>query len=143
MFRPILFLCLLFEFNCQLLPVIYAAPSSVSHQSRVDIKNIPQIIATPLVYSPVIYATYPKDGKKSDIVLTQVRSDTVLAPIALTLFHNLPLARALEHPIIIESEDATENQLTNDVENIVQNNNIYAGSTETVDMTLPTQHAVS
>ena len=106
MLGHILILCLFYKVNSQILPVIYAAPSSVSHQSRIDVKHTPQIIAAPLVYTPAIYATYPIEEKNNNIALTSVLSDKV--PIALTFFHNLPLARALEHPIVIESQDSNE-----------------------------------
>lgn len=140
MLKHILLLCLLYQVNCQILPVIYAAPSSVSHQSRIDVKHTPQIIATPLVYSPTVYAIYPNKEKESNIVLTPVTSDMLLTPIAFTFFHNLPLSRALEHPIIIENQDSNgaESQLSNVHENFINTSKKPEEEISNVAMGLPT-----
>lgn len=89
----------------QIVPLIYAAPSAVSHQSRVDIKHSHGFISGPLIYSPStsLYASHKPDDKPQETVLTPVfTADTILTPVALSFFHNLPLARALEHPISID-----------------------------------------
>lgn len=90
-----------------LTPLLYAAPSAVSHQSRIDIKHTPHISA-PLVYHPAsIVATH----SPSTIVSPIIASDTLLTPIALIFYHNLPLARALEHPISVNKlQEAANNQ---------------------------------
>lgn len=106
MLRLILVLFSIYQVKCQLLPVIYAAPSAVSHQSRIDIKHSPGIISSPLIYSPAVYATYPLKGDTREVVLSTVTGDTVYTPIALSFFHNLPLARALEHPVSINRVSA-------------------------------------
>ncbi|CAH2091206.1 unnamed protein product [Euphydryas editha] len=114
MYRLILTLFFICTVNCQLLPVIYSAPSAVSHQSQIHVKHSSNVIATPLVYSPVVYATYPsKEEINGELFLTPVVSDAVLTPIALTLFHNMPLARALEHPIQIgQGQDSIETEIS-------------------------------
>ncbi|KAJ8716168.1 hypothetical protein PYW08_013453 [Mythimna loreyi] len=89
----------------QIVPLVYAAPSAVSHQSRIDIKHSPGFIAGPLIYRPAttLYASHLPDDKPRETVLSPVfTADTILTPVALTFFHNLPLARALEHPISID-----------------------------------------
>lgn len=86
-------------------PIIFAAPSAVSHQSRIDIKHTPGFISAPLIYSPAttIYASHPNAEVPREAILAPVlTTDTLLTPIALSFFHNLPLARALEHPISID-----------------------------------------
>lgn len=96
-----------------LTPLIYAAPSAVSHQSRIDIKHNP-IISAPLIYNPgqAIVAIHSEPARA--IVAPIIATDTLLAPVALSFFHNLPLARALKHPISIE-----EVQEDKAVENVV------------------------
>ncbi|KAJ8713436.1 hypothetical protein PYW07_013806 [Mythimna separata] len=98
----------------QIVPLIYAAPSAVSHQSRIDIKHSPGFIAGPLIYSPAttLYASHQPGDKPRETVLTPVfTADTILTPVALSFFHNLPLARALEHPISIDKvqEEISQN----------------------------------
>lgn len=77
-------------------PLLYAAPSAVSHQSRIDIKHTP-LISAPVFFSPAVVATQPAQTIMTPIIA----SDTLLTPIALSSFHNLPLTRSLEHPIPI------------------------------------------
>ncbi|XP_059053827.1 uncharacterized protein LOC131848090 [Achroia grisella] len=105
MIRLFLTISVIAKVQCNM-PIIYAAPSAVSHQSRIDIKHTPAIISAPLVYSPAttIYASHPEaeNNKKVLAFAPTLTSNTVLTPIALTIFHNLPLARALEHPISID-----------------------------------------
>jgi hypothetical protein len=92
----------------QIAPLIYAAPSAVSHQSRVEVKHTPSFISAPLIYSPAaIITSLPAEVKKETIITPIFATDTVLAPIALSFFNNLPLARALKHPISID--EAQEN----------------------------------
>lgn len=89
-------------------PLIFAAPSAVSHQSRVDIKHS-AVNTSPLIYSPgTFYARHPARAVvASETILTPViTDDTVLTPIAFGFFHNLPLARALKHPVSIENAQA-------------------------------------
>ncbi|CAH2240314.1 jg25858 [Pararge aegeria aegeria] len=101
------------QVKSQLLPVIYAAPSAVSHQSRIDVKHTPGIITPSIIYSPTIYATYPlKVEKPREVVLRRMTGDTVLTPIALSFFHNLPLARALEHPVSINQDNESTESST-------------------------------
>lgn len=91
-------------------PLIFAAPSAVSHQSRIDVKHTPGFLSTPLIYSPVIYASHPKTEIHREAIIAPVlTTDTLLTPIALSFFHNLPLARALEHPISIEKAQESNN----------------------------------
>lgn len=79
-------------------PLLYTAPSAISHQSRIDIKHTP-FISAPLFYNPAtIVATQPAQT----VVAPIIASDTLLTPIAFSFFHNLPLARALEHPISLK-----------------------------------------
>ncbi|CAB3259815.1 unnamed protein product [Arctia plantaginis] len=88
----------------QLVPVIYAAPSAVSHQSRIDIRHSPYI-SGPLLYNPpkFLYEKHSADEKTRDsIIKSMFTADTILTPVALTFFHNLPLSRALEHPISLD-----------------------------------------
>ncbi|KAJ2944318.1 hypothetical protein O0L34_g18308 [Tuta absoluta] len=86
-----------------LVPIIYAAPSAVSHQSRIDIKHSSGI-PSPLVYTPLttIYATHPKPLLSETVFSPVLATDTLLTPVALSVFHNFPLARALEHPISLD-----------------------------------------
>ncbi|CAG9561161.1 unnamed protein product [Danaus chrysippus] len=105
MLSLLLVLYLSYNVDCHLLPVVYAAPSAVSHQSRIDVKSTPAFI-TPVLYSSTVYATYPgKVDENSNTVYSPVLSDTVLTPVALSYFHNLPLARALQSPVFIHEED--------------------------------------
>lgn len=100
MIRIIFLVCVLRQTQGQLAPLIFAAPSAVSHQSRIDIRHTPGFISTPFLYSPIApYTTV----KESESVLPPVlRPESYFTPVALTFFHNLPLARALENPISIE-----------------------------------------
>uniref|UniRef100_A0A2H1V1N3 SFRICE_014036 n=1 Tax=Spodoptera frugiperda TaxID=7108 RepID=A0A2H1V1N3_SPOFR len=114
MIRLLLFVGVLCEVYGDLVPLIYAAPSAVSHQSRIDIKHSPGFVAGPLIYSPAatVYANQQLENKVREAVITPVfTADTILTPVALSFFHNLPLARALEHPISIDKaqEDNAEN----------------------------------
>lgn len=105
-----------------LIPLIYAAPSAVSHQSRIDIKLAP-FMSTPFIYSPeaAIHLNIPtKVTAASDPALTSVLpSDTFIAPIALTFFHNLPLSRALGQPISIHKgqQETAEETIAMIIEN--------------------------
>ncbi|KAJ0178340.1 hypothetical protein K1T71_006163 [Dendrolimus kikuchii] len=106
------------QVQCHSGPLVFAAPSAVSHQSRIDIKHTPSYIATPVVYSPIstIYASGSIAGYAQEAVLTPILpTDTLLTPVALSFFHNLPLARALEHPISIDKAQAEANVQTNTV----------------------------
>lgn len=114
MIRLLLFVGVLCEVYGDLVPLIYAAPSAVSHQSRIDIKHSPGFVAGPLIYSPAatVYANQQLENKVREAVITPVfTADTILTPVALSFFHNLPLARALEHPISIDK--AQENNAEN------------------------------
>lgn len=121
MLRLILVLFSIYQVKCQLLPVIYAAPSAVSHQSRIDIKHSPGIISSPLIYSPAVYATYPLQGDTREVVLSTVTGDTVYTPIALSFFHNLPLARALQHPVSINQDRVSAESTTVMIDNMEMN----------------------
>lgn len=101
MIRLFLLVCV-YKAQGQYAPLIFAAPSAVSHQSRIDIRHSPEFVSAPLVYSPL--AVYPSAAEAaSDSFLTPViKADQLFIPVALTFFHNLPLARALEHPISID-----------------------------------------
>lgn len=102
MIRLILISCAVTKVCCHILPLIYAAPSAVSHQSRIDIRHSPGFVQAPLIYSPAatLFASHQKQIA-SDTVFTPIFSDTILTPIALSYYHNLPLARALQHPVAI------------------------------------------
>lgn len=115
MLRILFVVCVISKVHSHAVPLIYAAPSAVSHQSRIDIKHSPALISTPLIYSPAtIFTSHPKEA--SETVLTPLfTSDTVFTPIALSFYHNLPLARALQHPISI---DIVESPKKEDGENI-------------------------
>ncbi|CAG9793828.1 unnamed protein product [Diatraea saccharalis] len=137
--------------HCQVAPLIYAAPTAVSHQSRVDVKNTPGFISAPLIYSPAIIS--PKEVTNEAVITPVLAVDTVLTPIALTFFNNLPLSRALKHPISIgmmqeeaereeheiESQTHTEKESSINDEIIVENNmentvpNVSAGVEENSD----------
>lgn len=89
----------------QLVPLIYTVPSAVSHQSRVDIRHSPGFISEPLIYNPpkVLYQKHTADEKTQETILTPIfTADTIITPVALSFFHNLPLSRALEHPISLD-----------------------------------------
>lgn len=123
MYRLILISFFICTVNCQLLPVIYSAPSAVSHQSQIHVKHSSNVIATPLVYSPIVYATYPsREELKSELLLTPVVSDAGLTPIALTIFQNMPLARALEHPIQIGQGQDSKEVVTNTIQSTGKTN---------------------
>ncbi|CAK1556208.1 unnamed protein product [Leptosia nina] len=109
MLRQILFFLYVLTYaQCQVLPLIFAAPSAVSHQSRIDIKRTP---VTPLIYSPSgVFGSNFKEIQPNRRVDTTIYTDAVLTPIALTFFHNLPLARALEHPISLSEVQSKTNQ---------------------------------
>ncbi|KAH9637195.1 hypothetical protein HF086_016217 [Spodoptera exigua] len=114
MIRLLLFVGAMCEVYGDIVPLIYAAPSAVSHQSRIDIKHSPGFVAGPLIYSPAapLYAHHQLENKVREAVITPVfTADTILTPVALSFFHNLPLARALEHPISIDKaqEENAEN----------------------------------
>lgn len=105
----------------QIFPLIYAAPSAVSHQSRIDIKHSPSFISSPLIYSPAatLYEHQKSIERPRQTVITPVfTSDTILTPVAVTFFHNLPLARALEHPISI---DKVQQESAQDDSSMIQN----------------------
>lgn len=116
MIKLILLACVNNLVQGYLSPLIYAAPSAVSHQSRIDIKHTP-LISAPLFYSPAtIIATHPSQTIVSPIIA----SDTLLTPIALSFFHNLPLARALEQPIsLTKVREAADKKQKNVPENVV------------------------
>ncbi|CAH0584221.1 unnamed protein product [Chrysodeixis includens] len=104
----------------QIFPLIYAAPSAVSHQSRIDVKHSPGFISSPLIYSPAatLYESQKSIESPRQTVITPVfTSDTILTPVALSFFHNLPLARALEHPISI---DKVQNESAQDDDSMAQ-----------------------
>lgn len=103
------------------LPWIYAAPSAVSHQSRIDIRHSPGFVQAPLIYSPAasLFASH-QSQIASDTVLTPIfASDAVLTPIGLSFYHNLPLTRALEHPVSIDKirEECAQNDSAASVSN--------------------------
>lgn len=100
MFRTFFVLTVIAKVQSHAVPLIYAAPSAVSHQSRIDIKHDPGFIS-PVVYTPAILPSHLKVASEA-VVAPIVSSHAVLAPVALSFFHNLPLARALEHPISID-----------------------------------------
>lgn len=108
--------------GAHLIPLIYAAPSAVSHQSRLDIKHA-SFLSTPIVYSPetAVHVNIPtKITTGSHPVLTSVLApDTFMAPIALTFYHNLPLSRALENPVSIDKaqEEAAQGTIAMIIEN--------------------------
>uniref|UniRef100_A0A2A4JFW4 DUF4794 domain-containing protein n=1 Tax=Heliothis virescens TaxID=7102 RepID=A0A2A4JFW4_HELVI len=113
MITLLLLVSAMWEVRGQIVPLIYAAPSAVSHQSRIDIKHSPGFIAGPLIYSPAatLYASHEPKVKVQETVLTPVfTADTILTPVALSFFHNLPLARALEHPISIDKVQEEQSQ---------------------------------
>lgn len=98
-----------------LTPLLYEAPSAVSHQSRIDIKHTP-LISQPLFYSPVTLVATPAHT----IVTPIIASDTVLTPISLSFYHNLPLARALEQTIPSKKVRETANKKERKpIENVV------------------------
>ncbi|KAG7296104.1 hypothetical protein JYU34_021199 [Plutella xylostella] len=118
MLFTIVILCVVSCASSHLGPVIYAAPSAVSHQSRIDIKHTP-VLSAPLIYSPTIYATHPRAIVADTVLTPVVPVDTVFSPVALGVFHNLPLARALKHPVSIEKaqQEAVErNKMKSDKE---------------------------
>lgn len=100
MIRIFILVCVLHKTQGQLAPLIFAAPSSVSHQSRIDIRHTPGFISAPLVYSPI--AVFPAVKESESVLPTLVRSEHYFTPVAFTFFHNLPLARALERPVSIK-----------------------------------------
>ncbi|KOB74591.1 putative cuticle protein [Operophtera brumata] len=100
MIRIFLLVCVLRNAQGQYAPLIFAAPSAVSHQSRIDIRHTPGFISAPFVYSPI--AAYTAVKESESIFPAVIRSEPYFTPVALTFFHNVPLARALEHPISIE-----------------------------------------
>lgn len=124
MITLVLLVCAICKVHGQLVPLIYAAPSAVSHQSRVDITHTPGFISAPLIYSPAttLYSSHQVDGKAREAVVTPVfASDTILTPVALSFFHNLPLARALEHPISIDKmqqENEQNDEATQNMESV-------------------------
>ncbi|XP_022830352.1 uncharacterized protein LOC111359135 [Spodoptera litura] len=130
MIRLLLFVGVLCEVYGDLVPLIYAAPSAVSHQSRIDIKHSPGFVAGPLIYSPAatLYANHQIENKVREAVITPVfTADTILTPVALSFFHNLPLARALEHPISIDKaqeENAENYEFVEAVATSDENNNV-------------------
>lgn len=129
MLKIFVILSLTYRARGQLAPLIYAAPSAVSHQSRVDIKHTPGFISAPLIYSPAttIFASQPQRLEvASDTVLTPI-----LTPIAFSFYHNLPLARALEHPISIEAMQESANIQNNESSEEKENAIILQMTTET------------
>lgn len=109
-------------------PLLYAAPSAVSHQSRIDVKHTP-FISAPLFYNTAtIVATQPAQT----VVAPIIASDTLLTPIALSFFHNLPLARGLEHPILLTKirEAANIKELNN-------NNNVVTSKLNAEAIAVP------
>lgn len=129
MIRIFFLVCVLRKTQGQLAPLIFAAPSAVSHQSRIDIRHTPGFIS-PLVYSPIASYTAVKE---SELVLPPlVRTEFYFTPVALTFFHNLPLARAIEHPISIErvqEESAPEKLDEVKVETVDSDSNIVLAET--------------
>lgn len=112
----LIFVSVMWKVHGQLVPLIYAAPSAVSHQSRIDIAHSPGFITGPLIYSPAatLYATHQSENndKSREAVITPVfTADTIFTPVALSFYHNIPLARALEHPISIDKvqEETAQN----------------------------------
>lgn len=90
------------QVSSNLVPIIYAAPSAVSHQSRIDIKHSSNYVATPLIYSPgTILSNGPKMTVNNDIVLPMIPN------AVLTLYHT-PLSRALAQPISIDTREAQD-----------------------------------
>lgn len=134
MLRTLFVITVISKVHSHVVPLIYAAPSAVSHQSRIDIKHSPSFISTPIIYSPAaILASHPKEIASETVLTPIVATDTVLTPVALSFFHNLPLARALQHPISI---DMVQNSYKNDSENVDQPQSEKEMSTE---QTMPTE----
>lgn len=100
MIRIIFLVCVLSNAQGQFDPLIFTAPSAVSHQSRIDIRHDPGFISVPFVYSPI--AAYTDVKEREYVFPAAIRSQPYLTPVALTFFQNLPLARALDHPISID-----------------------------------------
>lgn len=105
------------------MPFIYTAPTVVSHQSRIDVQHSPGFIAGPLIYPSTIFASHPNTQSNNAVVTPVLTTNTVFAPIALSFFHNLPLARALQHPVTIEKAQDTaivQDEATNDGRSILK-----------------------
>lgn len=108
------------QVQCRSGTLIFIAPSAVSHQSRIDIKHIPGYIASPIVYNPISTIYTSGSIAAQEAILTPILpTDTLLTPVALSFFHNLPLARALEHPI---SVDKTQEESNIEINTMVLNN---------------------
>ncbi|CAH0398716.1 unnamed protein product [Chilo suppressalis] len=101
MLSRILFVVFVTTTFCEAASLIYASPTAVSHQSRVDIKHTPGFLSAPLIYSPTILAG-ANEVTNGAVITPVLAVDTVLTPVALSFFNNLPLARALKTPISIE-----------------------------------------
>ncbi|GBP35113.1 hypothetical protein EVAR_28312_1 [Eumeta japonica] len=99
--------------RCQLAHVIYASPSAVSHQSRIDIKH-GAVLSAPAVYAPAVFVTRPKAS--SIVAPALVPADLWTGPIAYGFFHSLPLTRALEHPVSLHRvENAMRQNVGDDI----------------------------
>lgn len=115
MITLLLFLSVMCTVHGQIVPLLYAVPSAVSHQSRIDIRHSPGFITGPLVYSPgtTLHTSHQPNDKPQETLVTPIfTADTIFTPVALSFFHNLPLARALEHPISIDKvqEENAQNE---------------------------------
>lgn len=122
MFRILFVVSVISKVHSHVAPLIYAAPSAVSHQSRIDIKHTPALISTPLIYSPAIFTSHPKEVASEALFTPILASDTVFTPVALNLYHNLPLARALQHPISIDTVENTDKEDSENIDVLRQDN---------------------
>lgn len=116
MIRLLLLVCAVCKAQGHYAPLIFAAPSAVSHQSRIDIRYNPGYVSAPLVYSPLAIYPSPAEAASDSIFTPVIKADQLLTPVALTFFHNLPLARALERPVSIDKiqEEANLNNAANE-----------------------------
>lgn len=121
MIKIFFLVCVLHKIQGQLASLIFTAPSAISHQSRIDMSHTPGFISAPLVYSPIAGYTAVKESEP--VLLPLVRTEHYFTPVVLTFFHNLPLARALQHPISIKKtqEEALAREVM--VETVDSDNN--------------------
>lgn len=100
-----------------IVPLIYAAPSAVSHQSRIDIKTKPAFVSSPLIYSPstsILLHKPPETLFVKHELLSPISEANVLTHVAYGFYNNLPLARALQHPVYIKENLDNLQKITKD-----------------------------